>query len=206
MKQITDEIRLKAFKKWDKDKTIFEKALYRYFFKALQDQSQFAIKYGSVNEATLYEAYLNSFDLIFRKYGQKPVQTLLKKDPPNLSVGFFNQIYREKVKKYLYETAAQRIKDVNENTKESIRKVLEKNTLIGAKKTARVITKELTLINRKRALLIARTESLTAMNYIQHDTAVKQGVTTKGWLHTIGKSIHYREAVSYTHLTLPTSP
>lgn len=200
--QITDEIRLKAFRKYDKDKSVFEKALYRYFYKALQYQVQFALKYGTVNEDTLYSAYLNSFDLIFRKYGKKPVQTLLKKDLPNLSIGFFNQIFREKVKKYLFESAGTRIKQVNETTKESIRKVLEKNTLTGARKTSRVITKELSNINKKRALLIARTESLTAMNYIQHDTAIKQGVTTKAWLHTIGKSIHFREE----HLAIGETP
>lgn len=195
---ITDEIRLSHFQAFDKQKAIYERVLYKLFYSALQKESLKVLNGGFFDESTLFEAYLSSFEVIFKRYAKKAemmqIQGLKRDKPEDLTIGFFSRIFREKVRSYLLTTAGGRIKNVNENTKDQIRKVIGQNQASGARKTGAQIKKQITGINKNRALLIARTESLTAMNYISHEASIQQGVTSKAWLHSIGKSKDYREA------------
>lgn len=195
--EITDKIRLQHFQKFDKQKRIFEKILFKIFYKTLNDLSFEAIdKYSLsyIHEGVLMDAYQQSFEIIFKKHGAKAVKTVnFKREAPQLSVGFGSQIFKQKVRQYLFKTAGDRIKKVTENTKNQIKTLFEKYEFTGAPKIAQQIKREIKGINKTRALLIARTESLTGMNYVSHVSAIQQGVTSKAWLHTIGRSKNYRE-------------
>ena len=196
---ITDKIRLEHFKRFDKQKAIFERILYKIFLKVLNDSSLKAIDQVStryINESDYFEAYQKAFEIIFAKHGKKAIKTVnfKRESPQPISIGFGSVVFKQKVRDYLNRTAGDRIKSVTDNTKEQVKKLFEKYEFSGAKNIASKITKEIKVINRNRALLIARTESLTAMNYVSHVSAVREGVTSKSWLHTIGRSKNYREA------------
>ena len=200
---ITDDIRLEHYRRFDKAKKSFERILYKVFLRALNKVSAEAIKNQSVNfgETDLLNAYIEAYYIVFKKHGRKPVMEV-KREAPSINVGFFSELYRSKVRVYLQQTAGERITKVNENTKKEIRKIIADNKFTGARKTAAQLTRQIGTINKKRALVIARTESLTAMNHISHEVAKKQGVTSKAWLHTIGRSKNYREA----HLAISGKP
>jgi hypothetical protein len=192
---ITDEVRLEHYKAFDKQKAIYERVLFKLFYSALNKEAFNVLNGGFFNESTLFDAYLSSFEIIFKRYAKKADMMQLKSDlPQDIGIGFFSRIFREKVRSYLVTTAGTRIKNVNDNTIAQIRKVIGENQASGARKTGAQIKKQITGINKNRALLIARTESLTAMNYISHEASIQQGVTSKAWLHSIGKSKDYREA------------
>jgi len=194
---LTDEIRLEHFKRFDKQKAIFERILYKIFLKALDKSSYQAIESRTadfISENDLFNAYIQSFEIIFKKHGKKALKTVqFKRDAPSLSIGFASQFFKNKVREYLLKTAGERIKSVNDNTKEKVKAVMTKYEFSGAANIAGKMRKEIHVINKNRAMLIARTESLTAMNYVSHVSAVQEGVTSKAWLHTIGRSKDYRE-------------
>lgn len=204
--EITDKIRQEHFERFDKQKLIFEKILYKIFLKALNDSSIKAIEQVStsfINESTMIEAYQQAYQIIFKKHGAKAVKTVnFKREAPQITVGFGSTLFKQKVRDYLNRTAGERIKSVTDNTKDQVKKLFEKYEFTGARNIASKITREIKTINRTRALLIARTESLTAMNYVSHVSAVQEGVTSKAWLHTIGRSKNYREA----HLAVSDKP
>jgi hypothetical protein len=204
--EITDKIRLEHFQRFDKQKRIFERILFKIFIKALNEQSNKAIDQIStrfIDEATLFDAYLQTYEIIFKKHGAKVVKTVnFKREAPPLSVGFFSTTFRAKVKEYLFNTAGERIKGVNDNTKKQVQQIFDKYEFSGAPKIASKIRTEIGIINKTRAMLIARTESLTAMNYVSHVGAIQQGVTSKAWLHTIGRSKDFREE----HMALNEKP
>lgn len=203
---LTEKIRQEHFERFDKQKLIFEKILYKIFLKALNDSSIKAIEQVStsfINESTMIEAYQQAYQIIFKKHGAKAIKTVnFKREAPQISIGFGSVLFKQKVRDYLNRTAGERIKSVTENTKDQVKKLFEKYEFTGARNIASKITREIKTINRTRALLIARTESLTAMNYVSHVSAVQEGVTSKAWLHTIGRSKNYREA----HLAVSDKP
>jgi hypothetical protein len=203
---ITDKIRLEHFIAFDKQKAIYERILFKKFYSALNNVSFNAIDSNNtsiIDETAIFNAYLGSYEAIFKRYAKKASMMQIKRENPNdLSISFFSTIFRNKVKSYLLQTAGERIKGVNDNTKKQIRQLIEKYKFTGARNTASIMKREIKGINKNRALLIARTESLTAMNHISYETAVSQKVTSKAWLHTIGKSAHFREE----HLAINEKP
>jgi hypothetical protein len=196
MKIIDDKIRLEHFKRFDKNKRIFERILFKVFYKSLNEVTLKALERGTeqfINESSLFDAYLEAYEIIFRKHGKKAVKVVrLKREAP-VTIGFSSTIFKNKVREYLNKTAGDRITNVNDNTKEQVRKVLNKYEFSGAANIAGKMRKEIKGINKNRAMLIARTESLTGMNYVSHVSAIQEGVTSKSWLHTIGRSKNYRE-------------
>ena len=202
---ITDEIRVKHSILFAKRKALFERILFKKFYKALNKVSYKAINTGNPNvidQSVLYQAYIDSYLVIFKRYSKQASEMVVKKDVPNINIGFFSQYFVNAVKSHLLSTAGERIKNVDDNTKQKVRDILDKNARSGSAKSAYQMRREINGINKIRAMLIARTESLMAMNHVAHESAIKEGVTTKAWLHTIGRSKDYREA----HLALNEKP
>jgi hypothetical protein len=199
--EVTDKVRLDYYIKFDKAKSIFERVAYHKFRQSLDRTTFEAIKAGTtdyMSSADLFEAYFSVYEMVFKRYAKRALGMQLKADDPIIGIGFFSRLFRSKVSAYLATTAGERITNVNENTKAEVRKVLDKYKFQGSYKAARAMKNEITIINKNRANLIARTESLTAMNHISHESAKNDGVTSKAWLHSIGRSKDYRESHLYT--------
>ena len=202
---ITDKIRVEQSILFAKRKAMFEKILFKKFYKALNEVSYKAINAGNTNVielSVLYQAYIDSYLVIFKRYSKQASDMVLKADNPTINISFFSQYFVNAVKSHLLSTAGERIKNVDDNTKQKVRDILDKNSRSGSAKSAYQMRREIGIFNKSRAMLIARTESLMAMNHVAHESAIKEGVTTKAWLHTIGRSKNYREE----HLALNEKP
>jgi len=159
----------------------YERKSYKVFKKALNEQVAPVIahvkRYGGIDgdvadmlvkKSPMEAAYKEVYETIGTRHAAYTYKQINSLGRSAKSVSFFSDAWRRLMNLFYTNSAADRVSDVTDTTRERIRKILDDADEQGltTSEKADYIVEQLDdpAFNRQRALVIARTESTTAAN------------------------------------------
>lgn len=191
--------------RWAKQHRAYENKCKPIFYNAIKAQVEPVLQQianGSTDESLVHlvhsgpiqNAYRICYELVGGKAALREYQWLKRQEPtkadPNIIVQFLSQRWTRFMTNYALTELAEMVQNVTDETKEQIRFALalaSEQGLIGRQAAKLVYDHTLGKIGRRRALVIARTESTRAANEGKRqgaeDWAQEVGTTLyKGWI------------------------